>query len=129
VVLRRAYIQGLGAERGSDVRTVGLLIIGVTLAGCAGTRQERAAEFQHELPQLVADCNEWMQVGPRLDGPTIRHEGYKACRRLAGKKSLGLADPAAASAYMRTLNAGANSILNSGASLTTAVPMPLPQVQ
>jgi hypothetical protein len=108
---------------------VTVLAVAATLAACGGTRQERAAEFQRELPQLVGACNGWVQVDTRLDGPTIRHDGYKACRRLAGEKSLGLADPAAASAYLRTLSAGANSIQNSGASLTTAVPMPLPQVQ
>jgi hypothetical protein len=111
------------------VTKIGLLIISAALAGCASTRQERAAEFQQELPELVASCNGWTQVDPRLDGPTIRHDGYKACRRLAGKNSLSSADPAAASAYRRTLSAGASSIQNSGASLTTAVPMPLPQVQ
>ena len=108
---------------------IALFIITAALAGCAGTRQERAAEFQRELPQLVAACNGWIQVDPRLDGPPIRHDGYKACRRLAGKKRLNLADPAAASAYVRTLRVPGNSIQNSGASLTTAVPMPLPQVQ
>ena len=108
---------------------IALFIIAATVAGCATTPQERAAEFQRELPQLVSACNGWIQVDPQLDGPTIRQDGYTACRRLAGKKSLSLADPAAASAYVRTLRAGANSISNSGASLTTAVPMPLPQVQ
>jgi hypothetical protein len=109
--------------------SITVFAVAASLAGCAGARQERAAEFQRELPQLVAACNGWIQVDPRLDGPTTRHDGYKACRRLAGKKSLSLADPAAASAYVSTLNAGASSIQNSGASLTTAVPMPLPQVQ
>jgi hypothetical protein len=108
---------------------IALFIIAATLAGCANTRQERAAEFQRELPQLVSACNQWIEVDARLDGPTTRYDGYKACRRLAGKKSLGLADPAAARAYIGTLGAGESSILNSGASLTTAVPMPLPQVQ
>jgi len=108
---------------------IALFILAATLAGCASTRQERAAEFQRELPQLVSACNQWIEVDSRLDGPTTRYDGYNACRRLAGKRSLGLADPAAASAYIRTLRAGGNPILNSGASLTTAVPMPLPQVQ
>ena len=108
---------------------IGLLVIAAALAGCAGIRQEKAAEFQQELPELVASYNGWIQVDSRLDGPTVRHDGYQACRRLAGKKSLSLADPAAASMYRRTLNAGASSIQNSGASLITAVPMPLPQVQ
>jgi hypothetical protein len=112
------------------MRKIGLLIVGVTLAGCASTRQERAAEFQRELPQLLAACNGWVHVDPRLDGPTIRRDGFNACRRLAVKKSLGLADPAVVSAYTRTMNQEpANHIHNSGASATYAVPMPLPQVQ
>ena len=106
-----------------------VLAVTATLAACAGTRQERAAEFQRELPDLVSACNESIQVDSRLDAPTIPRDGYTACRRLAVKNSLGLADPAAASAYRRTLNAGANSILNSGASATTVIPIPLPQVQ
>jgi len=32
---------------------IALFILAATLAGCASTRQERAAEFQRELPQLV----------------------------------------------------------------------------
>jgi len=111
------------------VTKIGLLIIAATLAGCASTRQQNAAAFQRELPELVASCNGWIQVDSRLDGPTIRRDGYQACRRLAVKNSLSLADPAAVSAYRRTLNAGANSILNSGASATTVIPIPLPQVQ
>jgi hypothetical protein len=112
------------------MRTVGLLIIGVTLAGCASTRAERVAEFQRDLPQLVAACNAWIQVEPGLDGPTARSDGFKACRRLSVNNSLALVDPPAARAYVRAMSGrGGNSIQNSGASLTTAVPMPLPQVQ
>ena len=111
------------------MRTVALLIIGVTLAGCASTQQERAAEFQRELPQIVAACNGWIQVDPRLDGPTTRHDGWKACRRLAGTNNLGLVHSAARTEYLRSASTGANKIMNVGASATTAVPMPLPQVQ
>ena len=113
------------------MRLIGPLIIGIALTGCVSTRQERAAEFQRDLPQLVAACNGWIQVDSRLDGPTPRHDGWKACRRLAGKKSLGLADPAAANAYARTASqkAATSPIQNSGVSGTTAIPMPLPQVQ
>jgi hypothetical protein len=112
------------------MRPVAFLIIGVTLAGCASTRQERAAEFQRELPQLVAECNGWVHMDPRLDGPTIRHDGFKACRRLSANDRLALVDPAIASAYVRSVSQnGASSIQNSGASGTTVVPIPPNQVQ
>jgi hypothetical protein len=112
------------------MRLIGPLIIGIALTGCVSTRQERAAEFQRDLPQLVAACNGWIQVDPRLDGPTIQHDGFKACRQLSVNKSLALVDPAIANAYVRSVSQnGANSIQNSGASATYAVPMPLPQVQ
>ena len=105
------------------MRTVALLIIGVTLAGCASVRQEQAADFQRELPELVATCNGLADA----DG---HRGGFNACRKLAVRKRLGLADPAAASAYRSAMSgAGANQILQSGVSATTAVPMPLPQVQ
>jgi hypothetical protein len=102
------------------------LIIAMTLAGCASTRQERAAAFQQELPQLVVACNGWIQADPRLDGPTIRRDGLAACNRLAVKKSLNLADPAAVSAYQNYKN---ESLGKGYTSSTLAVPMPLPQVQ
>jgi hypothetical protein len=112
------------------VTKIGLLIIAATLTGCASTPEEKAAAFQRDLPQLVAACNGWIQVDSRLDGPTVRSDGFKACRQLSANKSLALVDPATAKVYVRTMNErGANSIRNSGASLTTAVPMPLPQVQ
>lgn len=118
------------SKRGENTVTkIGLLIIAAALAGCASSRQERAAAFQQELPELVASCNGWIQVDPRLDGPTIRRNGYNACRRLAVENSLGSADPAAASAYRRTLGVGPSSIQNSGASATTVVPIPPNQVQ
>ena len=129
--LRSAYIHFVDrSSRGANTVTkIGLLIMAATLAGCASTRQERAAEFQQELPELVASCNGWIQMDPRLDGPTVRHDGLKACKRLSAHDGLALADPAAARAYRRTLSAGASSIQNSGASLTTAVPIPPNQVQ
>jgi len=86
------------------MRKIALLIIAGTLAGCATTRQERAAEFQQKLPQLVAACNEWIRVDPRLDGPTIRRDGLKACDRLAAKRRLGLVDSAIARAYVSHKN-------------------------
>jgi hypothetical protein len=83
------------------MREIALLIIGVTLVACANTRQERAAAFQREAPQLVASCNEAFNgAGPRT--------GFAACRRLAANNSLDLVDPAAASAYVR-LNAMADA--------------------
>jgi hypothetical protein len=82
------------------MRKIALLIVAGTLIGCASTRQERAAEFQQQLPQLVAACNEWIHVDPRLDGPTIRRDRLKACDRLAAERSLGLTEPATARAYV-----------------------------
>jgi len=119
------------SKRGENTVTkIGLLIIATTLASCASTRQERAADFQQELPELVASCNGWIQVDPRLDGPTIRHDGFKACRRLSANDRLALVDPAIASAYVRSVSQnGASSIQNSGASGTTVVPIPPNQVQ
>ena len=105
------------------MRNVILLIIGVAVAGCASARHERAAEFQRELPELVAACN-------GLADAAAPRGGFNACRKLAVRESLGLADPAAARAYMSAMSgAGANQIIQSGASAITAVPMPLPQVQ
>ena len=106
---------------------VTLLIAAVALASCASTRQERAAAFQRELPQLVARCN---ALGdPSLD-VTIRRDGATACEQLALNKRLDLADPATASAYLRW-RAG---VVGRQASTTwqappTAVLAPLPQVQ
>lgn len=102
------------------------LIIAVTLAGCASTRQERAAAFQQELPQLVVACNGWIQADPRLDGTTSRRDGLAACNRLAVRKSLNLADPATVSAYQRHKS---ESLGKGYTSDTLAIPMPLPQVQ
>ena len=86
------------------MRTIGLLIVATALTGCVSARQERAAEFRQALPQLVADCNGWVQVDPRLDGPTIHNDGRKACNRLAGMGLLGLVDPATAKEYVRYKN-------------------------
>ena len=88
---------------------IALFIVAVALAGCASTRQERAAELQRELPQRVAACNGWIHVDTRLDGPTIQHDGLKACDRLAAKRRLGLADPATARAYMSDKNGRSQS--------------------
>jgi hypothetical protein len=87
-----------------------LLIIAVTLAGSASTREERAAAFQRELPQLVAACNKaFSGVGPRT------RDGVKACDRLAAKKSLAVADPATVRAYVRRGSTMPNAAIMPGA--------------
>ncbi len=65
-------------------------------AGCASTREERAAAFQAELPQLVAACNE------AFVSSADQTRNFNACSRLAAKNRLSLADPAAARAYVRS---------------------------
>jgi hypothetical protein len=79
---------------------VAVVVLAATLVGCASARQERAEQFQQELPQLVAACNGWIDTNTQLDGPTIRREGLKACERLAARGRLGLTDPAAAREYV-----------------------------
>jgi hypothetical protein len=106
------------------MRNVALLSIAVALAGCAGTRQERAAEFQRELPQLVAACNSLLAQTDRL----ARRDAFDACRRLSMRNRLELADPATVSAFVRS--AGQTSSGQSTVhSAPYAIPMPLPQVQ
>lgn len=78
------------------MKKIGLLIIAATLAGCATARQEREAAFQSELPHLVAACNQAYAASA-----SVTREGDRACARLASRGSLGLADQAAARAYMR----------------------------
>ncbi len=115
------------------MRTIVLVITAAAIAGCASARQERAAQFQRELPQLVAACNDWVELDPALDGPTIRRDGFRACKRLSVRGSLHLADSAAVSAYQRVTfeQAAHQAARDSGqrASYTYAIPMPLPQVQ
>ena len=82
------------------MRKIALLIIAVALSGCASTRQERAAEFQRDLPQLVADCNTAFRDGTQFGVAIVAiREGIDACNRLAKERSLGLADPAAVNSY------------------------------
>ena len=103
---------------------IALLVIALAVAGCASTRQERAAEFQRELPQLVATCNSLTDQTGRLE----RRDAFDACRRLSVRNSLELADPATVSAYVRS--AGQTSSGQSTVqSAPYAIPMPLPQVQ
>ena len=105
------------------MQKIALLTIAVALAGCASARQERAAAFQHELPQLVAACNAW--AGPPLDA-TSRRDGLKACDRLSARRSLTLTDPATVSAYHRAKSGSLQSPPTWG---VVSVPAPLPQVQ
>jgi hypothetical protein len=102
---------------------IALLAIAVTLAGCAATRQERAAAFQQELPQLVAACNGW--ADPRLDAST-RRDGLRACDRLSVRQSLILTAPATVSAYHRAKSGALRSPPTWG---VVSVPAPLPQSQ
>jgi hypothetical protein len=106
------------------MQKVALLVVAVALAGCAGARLERAAEFQRELPQLVSTCNGWSEQAGWLE----RRDAFEACRRLAVRKSLNLADPAAVTAYARSVGqrgTGESTVH----SAPYAIPMPLPQVQ
>jgi hypothetical protein len=98
----------------------------LTLGGCASTRQERAAAFQQELPQLVTACNAAFSY---VGGPPDRD--INACTQLSVRKSLGLTDPATVRAYQRyssnkTQGAAARDSAQRG---TYAVSIPLPQVQ
>jgi hypothetical protein len=105
------------------MRKITLVAVAVALAGCASTRQERAAAFRQELPQLVTACNGW--ADPRLDAAT-RREGLRACDRLSVRKSLTLADPATVSLYQRSKSSDLRSPPTWG---VVSVPMPLPQNQ
>lgn len=99
---------------------IALIVGAVTLVGCASTRAERATAFQQEVPQLVATCNEGFGGG----GPRTR-EGIHACGRLATKKSLGLADPAAASSYLSYANSRKGSGQSNAGSVRNS-PTPIP---
>jgi len=79
------------------MRNVVLFIVAVTAAGCASTGRESAAEFQQDLPQLIAACNQFSEFEPDR-GHT------QACDRLALNRSLDLADRAARNAYLRRKN-------------------------
>jgi hypothetical protein len=105
-----------------------LITAAVTLAGCASARQERAAAFQQQLPQLVTACN--ALADPSGDAATSRRDAAEACERLALNKSLGLADPPTVRAYLR-YRAGVvqGQVSRSAPSAPTIIPAPLPQVQ
>ena len=79
---------------------IALLVIAVTLSGCASTREESALAFQQQLPQLVADCNLAFRDGTQFGvGIVAVSEGIDACDRLAKERSLSLADPVAVDSY------------------------------
>lgn len=80
------------------MRKVVLLVLAVTLVGCASSRQERVAAIQSEFPQLVEACNGW--PAERAAG-LIAWNTIEACERLALHNSLRLAEPDAARAYVR----------------------------
>jgi hypothetical protein len=104
-----------------------LFIVAVALAGCASTRQERAAAFQRELPQLVTACNEVFAPNPSIS----RRVGINACHQLAKKRSLGFTDPATVRAYQRYTSSNflSQAARDTGLRGTYAIPYPLPQVQ
>lgn len=84
---------------------IALMVGAVTLVGCATPREERAAAFRQEAPQLVAACNGWQQSDV-TDGEVVRGHGLKGCSRLRDENSLQLADPTAVSAYLRYVQGG-----------------------
>lgn len=101
---------------------VAFIVAAVTLVGCAGTREQRAAAFQREVPQLVAACNGWQQSDV-TDGEVIRGHGLQGCSRLRDENSLQLADPMAVSAYLRYVQGGrTNQAAAAGSGAFPAVP-------
>jgi hypothetical protein len=99
---------------------IALIAIAVALTGCATTRQERAAAFQQEAPQLVASCNKaFSDAGPRT------RDGINACGRLATKDSLGLVEPATANAYTSYANSRRGSGMSNAGSVRNS-PTPIP---
>jgi hypothetical protein len=101
-------------------KSFALVVIGIVIAGCASTREERAAAFQREVPQLVATCNaSFGGSGPRT------REGVNACGRLANKKSLDLVDPSAARAYTSYANSRKGSGQSNAGSVRNS-PSPIP---
>ena len=66
---------------------IALLVIAVTLSGCASTSEESAIAFQQQLPQLVADCNLAFRDGGQFGvGIVAVSEGIDACDRLAKER-------------------------------------------
>jgi hypothetical protein len=105
-------------------KAIVVLAAATIFAGCAGTREQRAAAFQQEVPRLVAACNGWRQSDV-VDGQVIRGAGLKACSRLRDENSLQSADPAAANAYMRYAQ-GASPRSNEAAAAGASAFQPAP---
>jgi hypothetical protein len=103
---------------------IAFIVAAVTLVGCASTREERAAAFEEELPQLVAACNGWRQSDVAV-GQVVRGQGLNACSRLRDENSLRFADPAAANAYMRYTQ-GASPRNNDAAAAGAGAYQPVP---
>jgi hypothetical protein len=79
---------------------IALLVVAVTLSGCASTREESAIAFQQQLPQLVTACNTAFRDGSQFGFDIVGiSDGIDACDRLAKERSLRLADPAAVKIY------------------------------
>jgi hypothetical protein len=100
-------------------KAIVVLAAATLFAGCASTREQRAAAFQHEVPHLVATCNASFGEG----GPRTR-EGKNACGRLANKKSLDLVDPTAARAYTSYANSRKGTGLSNAGSVRNS-PSPI----
>lgn len=84
------------------MRTIALVVVAVTLSGCASTREESAIAFQQQSPQLVASCNMAFRDGSQFGrGIVVVREGVDACDRLAKEESLSLVDPVAVNTYQR----------------------------
>ena len=93
--------SGRGLNRGGNaMRKAALVLVVVTLSGCASTREEAAIAFHQQSPQLVADCNMAFRDGSQFGrGIVVVREGVDACDRLADKESLNLVDPVAVNTY------------------------------
>jgi hypothetical protein len=119
---RNAAFEPTEALEETTMLRIALIVAAITLAGCAGTREQRAAAFQQEVPQLVAACNGWQQ-SDITDGEVIRGHGLKGCSRLRDENSLRLADPMAVSAYLRYVQGGrTNQAAAAGSGAFPAVP-------
>jgi hypothetical protein len=100
---------------------IALIVWTLTVVGCANTKAERAEAFEREAPQLVAACNASFGAAGRRT-----RDGIQACGRLANKKSLGLVDPTAASAYTRFANSRTVGTGQSNAGSVRNSPSPIP---
>jgi hypothetical protein len=102
-------------------KAIVVLAAATIFAGCASTREERAAAFRQEAPRLVAACNGWQQSDV-TDGEVVRGPGLRGCSRLRDENSLQLADPVAVGAYLRYVQGGrTNDAAAAGASAFPAL--------